>query len=90
MPIYEYRCKDCGHQLEIIQKINDRPLRKCRECGGRLEKLISRAAFQLKGGGWYAEGYSKTGKSKSPGKKSESKKSESKGSGNSGGGSKSA
>ena len=61
MPIYEYRCKICGHVVEVIQRFEDRPLRKCRECGGRLEKLISRSSFQLKGGGWYASGYSKGG-----------------------------
>jgi putative FmdB family regulatory protein len=59
MPIYEYRCTACGHQLEVMQKMSERPLRKCSKCGGRLEKLISRAAFQLRGGGWYSEGYAK-------------------------------
>lgn len=57
MPIYEYRCKKCGEQFEVIQKFSDRPLRSCRSCKGRLEKLISRSSFALKGGGWYAEGY---------------------------------
>jgi len=57
MPIYEYRCTACGHTLEVIQKYNDAPLTKCTECAGPLEKLISRSAFQLKGGGWYSEGY---------------------------------
>jgi putative FmdB family regulatory protein len=57
MPIYEYRCTSCGHTLEVIQKYNDAPLTKCTECSGKLEKLISRSAFQLKGGGWYSEGY---------------------------------
>ncbi|HZN54190.1 MAG TPA: zinc ribbon domain-containing protein [Candidatus Polarisedimenticolaceae bacterium] len=57
MPIYEYRCKSCGRTLEVIQKIGDKPLTKCTECSGSLEKLISRSAFQLKGGGWYNEGY---------------------------------
>jgi len=57
MPIYEYRCTACGHTLEVIQKFNDKPLKKCTECSGALEKLISRSAFQLKGGGWYNEGY---------------------------------
>jgi putative FmdB family regulatory protein len=57
MPIYEYRCTSCGHTLEVIQKFNDKPLKKCTECSGALEKLISRSAFQLKGGGWYNEGY---------------------------------
>jgi putative FmdB family regulatory protein len=57
MPIYEYRCKSCGHTLEVIQKVSDKVLKKCTECSGPLEKLISRSAFQLKGGGWYSEGY---------------------------------
>ena len=65
MPIYEYRCTKCGHLIEIIQKLSDRPLRKCPECSGRLEKLVSRASFQLKGGGWYSEGYSSSGGKKS-------------------------
>jgi len=63
MPIYEYRCKACGHTLEAIQKLADKPLTKCPECSGKLEKLVSRAAFQLKGGGWYSEGYGKSGSS---------------------------
>jgi putative FmdB family regulatory protein len=66
MPIYEYRCTSCGHTLEVIQKFNDKPLKKCTECSGALEKLISRSAFQLKGGGWYNEGYGGRGKSSSP------------------------
>lgn len=65
MPIYEYRCASCGHTLEVIQKVNDKPLKKCTECAGTLEKLISRSAFQLKGGGWYNEGYGGKGKSSS-------------------------
>ena len=63
MPIYEYRCASCGHTLEVIQKVSDKPLKKCTECSGPLEKLISRSAFQLKGGGWYNEGYGGSGKS---------------------------
>ena len=58
MPLYEYRCTACGHTFEVIQRFNDRPLRKCRECAGRLEKLISRTSFQLKGGGWFVNDYS--------------------------------
>lgn len=65
MPIYEYRCTSCGHTLEVIQKFNDKPLKKCTECSGLLEKLISRSAFQLKGGGWYNEGYGGHGASSS-------------------------
>ena len=59
MPIYEYRCRACNKVFEVIQRFGDRTLRKCTECGGRLDKLVSRTAFQFKGGGWYAEGYSK-------------------------------
>lgn len=63
MPIYEYRCTSCGHEVEIIQKIGARAP-GCGECEGKLEKLISRASFQLKGGGWYEQGYSKAGSAK--------------------------
>jgi len=64
MPIYEYRCTSCGRTLEVIQKLDDKPLRKCTECSGNLEKLISRTAFHLKGGGWFSEGYGKDSSSK--------------------------
>jgi len=54
MPIYEYRCEACGHELEAIQKMSDDPLSECPECGkAALKKLISAAGFRLKGGGWY-------------------------------------
>jgi putative FmdB family regulatory protein len=54
MPIYEYRCTACGHELEALQKISDAPLKKCPECSRRkLERLMSAPAFRLKGGGWY-------------------------------------
>jgi putative FmdB family regulatory protein len=67
MPIYEYRCRNCEHEFEKIQKISDRPVRTCPACGGRTEKLVSRSAFVLKGGGWYAQGYSRSGKPASAG-----------------------
>ena len=54
MPIYEYRCNHCEHRLEMLQKINDEPARTCPECGqDSLLKLVSAAAFKLKGTGWY-------------------------------------
>jgi len=54
MPIYEYRCRDCGHQLEILQKITDSPLQDCPACHQpTLTKQISVASFHLKGSGWY-------------------------------------
>jgi len=69
MPIYEYRCTACGRQFEVMQRITDRPLRKCEACSGKLQKLVSRTAFVLKGGGWYAEGYTREGGSKKSKKK---------------------
>lgn len=61
MPIYEYVCQKCGHHLEIIQKMSDKPLTRCPECRGRLEKVISQTSFQLKGSGWYVSDYGKAG-----------------------------
>lgn len=61
MPIYEYRCTACGAVFEKIQRLGDPPLDSCEECQGALEKLVSRTAFLLKGGGWYASGYTKSG-----------------------------
>lgn len=59
MPIYEYACKNCGEQLEVLQKISDPAPEKCTHCGqGPMEKLMSLTSFQLKGGGWYNDGYS--------------------------------
>ena len=54
MPIYEYRCTECGHEMEKLQKISDAPLSDCPSCGKpALQKLVSAAGFRLKGGGWY-------------------------------------
>jgi len=63
MPIYEYKCKKCGHRLEKIQTFSDKPLKKCPECGGALEKLISASSVQFKGSGWYVTDYAKKGSS---------------------------
>lgn len=66
MPIYEYRCSDCGFQKEFIQKMSDTPLTTCPECKKEtFGKMLSAAGFQLKGGGWYAtdfKGGSSSGK----------------------------
>lgn len=60
MPIYEYRCDQCGHQLERMQKVSDPPLTDCPECAQpALRKLISAVAFRLKGGGWYETDFKK-------------------------------
>jgi len=54
MPIYEYRCDACGHELEAMQKMADAALTDCPACHkSALKKLISAAGFRLKGGGWY-------------------------------------
>jgi len=64
MPIYEYRCGACGHELEKLQKMSDAPLTDCPECGQpELTKLISAAGFRLKGSGWYETDF-KTGAKK--------------------------
>jgi putative FmdB family regulatory protein len=65
MPIYEYTCRKCKAHVEILQKISDKPLVKCKKCGGRLEKEWSRTGFQFKGTGWYVTDYA--------GKKSDAK-----------------
>jgi len=62
MPIYEYRCSSCGHELEAIQKFSDAPLVTCPACSGEaLVKLVSAAGFQLKGSGWYATDFKGSG-----------------------------
>ena len=54
MPFYEYECRACRAQTEVLQKISDKPLRKCEACGkSSLVKLVSAPIFRLKGGGWY-------------------------------------
>jgi putative FmdB family regulatory protein len=54
MPFYEYQCRACGAQVEVLQKISDAPLKKCPECGkSQLQKLMSAPSFRLAGGGWY-------------------------------------
>jgi putative FmdB family regulatory protein len=75
MPIYEYQCKKCKAHTEAFQKITDKPLTKCKKCGGRLEKVISAPAIQFKGSGWYVTDYS--GKA-TKGEKSESETTEKK------------
>jgi putative FmdB family regulatory protein len=62
MPIYEYRCTDCGHRLEALQRLADQPLLVCPACGKEsLTKLMSAVGFQLKGSGWYATDFKHSG-----------------------------
>jgi putative FmdB family regulatory protein len=59
MPLYEYQCKKCGHRFEKIQKFSDKPIKKCPECGGPVEQLLSPPAVQFKGSGWYVTDYAR-------------------------------
>jgi len=61
MPVYEYECESCKKVIEAQQRISDAPLTVCEACGGHLKKLMSVSSFQLKGGGWYADGYASAG-----------------------------
>ena len=64
MPIYEYRCDDCGKEFEKLQKISDDPLSECVFCSGKVKKLVSHSSFHLKGTGWYVTDYAKKSGSK--------------------------
>lgn len=66
MPIYEYECTQCGRVEEALQKFSDKPLKKCRHCSGKLNKLVSQSSFQLKGTGWYVTDYADHSKKSSP------------------------
>lgn len=59
MPLYEYKCTKCGSVFEIIQKVNDPPLKKCIHCQGAVKKILSPPALQFKGSGWYVTDYGK-------------------------------
>ena len=62
MPIYEYRCAACGHELEALQKLSDAALTTCPSCHkSELKKLLSAAGFQLKGSGWYVTDFRNSG-----------------------------
>jgi putative FmdB family regulatory protein len=81
MPIYEFRCSDCGKEFEVRQKFSDDPVTECIYCSGSVEKLISQSAFVLKGSGWYKTDYgpSSTSASAAPEKCSEAAESSAKG-----------
>lgn len=69
MPIYEYKCRKCGHINEVWQKFSDTPLNQCELCGGPVKKIISQNSFQLKGTGWYVTDYASKSSAKSAVKK---------------------
>jgi putative FmdB family regulatory protein len=66
VPLYEYQCKKCKHKFEKIQKFSDRPIRKCPECGGPLEKIQHAPNVQFKGTGWYVTDYGGKGDKAKP------------------------
>jgi putative FmdB family regulatory protein len=86
MPLYEYQCKKCHHRFERIQKFSDPHVKKCPDCGGPVEQVISAPAVQFKGTGWYVTDYPKkssassssNGESASAPKKEEKQKAEQK------------
>ena len=57
MPIYGYRCTECGHELEVLQSMSAEPLKVCSECGGALRKLLYPVGVQFKGSGFYTTDY---------------------------------
>ncbi|HYB89996.1 MAG TPA: zinc ribbon domain-containing protein [Candidatus Binataceae bacterium] len=65
MPIYEYQCRKCGI-FEVTRRITDPPLKRCPTCKGKVERLVSRSSFILKGTGWYATDYGRKGSSAPP------------------------
>ena len=73
MPLYDYRCHQCGQTFEVRQKFADKLLTVHEGCGGELERLISAPALQFKGTGWYVTDYGRNGKVPSADGKSESK-----------------
>ena len=78
MPIYDYKCSRCEHEIEVIQKISDKPKTICPKCNTKsLKKLISAPSFRLKGGGWYETDF-KTGKKKNISTNESSKENKSK------------
>lgn len=71
MPIYEYRCRDCGREFEMFRGIRDSGNPSCKFCEGSVRKLISLSSFHLKGSGWYVTDYGKKETSGSESRKEE-------------------
>lgn len=57
MPLYPYRCTQCGHRFEKIQSFNAAPETSCPKCGGALERTLTAPGLQFKGAGWYVNDY---------------------------------
>jgi putative FmdB family regulatory protein len=79
LPLYEYKCEKCGHQFEKIEGHNASTTKKCPKCGAKAQRMLSAAAIQFKGSGWYVTDYAKKSGSPASGEKSgENKSSDSK------------
>jgi len=65
VPIYEYKCMNCGYSFEKLQKFSDAAVSRCPKCGGPVKKLVSHTSFQLKGSGWYLTDYARKNTPKS-------------------------
>lgn len=79
MPMYEYKCGQCGQVFELIQRFSDEPLTTHEGCGGSVERLLSAPALQFKGSGWYITDYARSaGKTPAADKKNGSSGTESK------------
>ncbi len=70
MPLYEYKCERCGHQFEKIEGHNASTTKKCPKCGAKAQRMLSAAAIQFKGSGWYVTDYAKKSGSPASGEKS--------------------
>ena len=84
MPIYGYRCTECGHELEVLQSMSAEPLKVCAECGGALRKLLYPVGVQFKGSGFYTTDYRNGGGGKSRSESGSTSSSSSESSGSSG------
>lgn len=69
MPLYEFRCESCGHEVETLMAFSDPVPTTCEACGGALKKLLSAPAVQFKGSGFYLTDYGRAGNSPGSGKK---------------------
>jgi len=76
VPLYEYKCRKCGHRFEKIERVAGPHRKKCPECGGRVERLAAAPAIQFKGSGWYITDYARKGSSAGESKDGDSAKSD--------------
>ncbi len=67
MPLYPYRCKECGHRFEKIQKFGAKQEKVCPKCGGALERTLTAPSLNFKGAGWYVNDYAAKGSSSAGG-----------------------